>query len=212
MARAPRNVDRLARRQPVRPPYARVLIVCEGEKTEPLYLDDIRRANRIPTTHIVIAHGGVTEPRQIVDFAEREFRANRAFDRVFAVFDRDQHLTYISALDRAAALDGTLRNDDGTLVPFKAVPSVPCFELWLLLHFEDVHAFWHRSEVYQRVRGHIAGYEKGSHGVYARTEASLAQAAQRSERLRERFDPRTGEDPVTDVDILVSLLRSIRLP
>jgi hypothetical protein len=194
----------------MRPPYPRVLIICEGEKTEPLYLDDIRISNRIPTTHIVIAHGGVTEPRQIVDFAEREFKARRTFDYVFAVFDRDQHLTYLSALDRAVALDGTLRNDEGKLIPFKAIPSVPCFEIWLLLHFEDVHAFWHRAEVYQRVRGYIPGYEKGSRGVYALTEASLAQASQRAERLRERFNARTGDDPISDVDILVSLLRSIR--
>lgn len=210
MARPPRLAGGLARRPAARPPYQRVLIVCEGEKTEPLYLDDIRKSNRIPTAHIAISHGGVTEPRQIVNFAEAEFRSNRAFDHVFAVFDRDEHRTYIDALDRAAALSGTLKNDEGVRVPFTAVPSVPCFEVWLLLHFEEVHAFWHRADVYRKVRDYIPGYDKGSIGVYRQTEARLPDASQRAERLRGRFEPRPGQDPYTAMDTLVGRLSAIR--
>ncbi|MBN9277772.1 MAG: RloB domain-containing protein [Hyphomicrobium sp.] len=45
-------------------------------------------------------------------------------------------------MTRAEQLDNTLRNDEKKLVRFFAVPSVPCFELWLLLHFENVLAFF----------------------------------------------------------------------
>ena len=131
-----RQAKKLARKQGTRLPYKRILIVCEGSKTEPLYLNSIRKQLRIPTAYIdVIPSTFGTEPRQIVDYAEAKFVEARNFDLVVAVFDRDQHLTYNDALIRAAVLDQKFKNDDCKVVSFKAVASVPCFELWLLLHF-----------------------------------------------------------------------------
>jgi len=40
--RKAKNAQQLARRKARRAPYAKVLIVCEGEKTEPLYLNDLK--------------------------------------------------------------------------------------------------------------------------------------------------------------------------
>jgi hypothetical protein len=59
----------------------------------------------------------------------------RAFEKVFAIFDRDAHQSYFDALKLAGSLDGKLRNDLKQPVEFKAIASVPCFELWLLLHY-----------------------------------------------------------------------------
>jgi len=89
-----------------------------------------------------VVHAGRTQPRQIVDDAEALFNESREYEHVYAVFDRDDHATYHNALTRAEQLDNTLRNDEKKLVRFFAVPSVPCFELWLLLHFENVLAFF----------------------------------------------------------------------
>lgn len=205
-----RQARELKRKKGKRLPFPRVLIVCEGEKTEPLYFDDIRKQNRVPTAHIRVTNADGTQPRQVVDFAEATFRKTKEYDWVFAVFDRDDHVTYLDALNRAAALDNTLKNDDGKKVRFVAVPSVPCFELWLLLHFVDIQAFFHRAEIINRLGGHIAGYEKGTEGTYAATEAALALAIERAQRLQVRFDPRTGVDPVTRAHEVVQLLRSIR--
>lgn len=214
MARSKHHRERLARelkrKKGKRLPFPRVLIVCEGEKTEPLYFDDIRKQNRVPTAHIRVTNADGTQPRQVVDFAEATFRKTKEYDWVFAVFDRDDHVTYLDALNRAVALDNVLKNDDGKKVRFVAVPSVPCFELWLLLHFADIQAFFHRAEIINRLGGHIAGYEKGTDGTYAATEAALALAIERAQRLQVRFDPRTGVDPVTRAHEVVQLLRSIR--
>jgi hypothetical protein len=43
-----RNESRLSRRQGRKRPYDRMLIVCEGEKTEVNYFTAIRREKRIP--------------------------------------------------------------------------------------------------------------------------------------------------------------------
>jgi hypothetical protein len=115
--------------------------VCEGKKTEPIYLDDIRKAFRVPSAHLRVLHSDTgTEPRQVVDFAESKFLETREFERVYAVFDRDSHRTYHDALARAAALNEKMKNSERKLVHFAAVPSVPCFELWLLLHYANLQA------------------------------------------------------------------------
>jgi RloB-like protein len=207
-----RRAAKLARKQGKRPAYVRILIVCEGSKTEPLYLDDIRQQLRIPTAHIkVIPSTNGTQPRQVVDCAEQTFLSSKNFDLVIAVFDRDDHSTYHDALSRAKALDLTLRNDDRKLVEFKAVPSVPCFELWILLHFQDVHAFWHREDIIAAVSktGRIPSYHKGSTDIFVQTKGRLRDATARAEYLRTQFNPAIGTDPYTDMDWLVEKLRSL---
>lgn len=206
-----RQARALARKQGQRPPYDRVLIVTEGGKTEPLYFGDIRQQNRVPSAHITIMPSALgTEPLQVVDFAWQAFLQDKAYERVFAVFDRDQHPTYHNALARAAALDQSAKNDERKPVRFLAVPSVPCFELWLLLHFREVHAFWDHHETIRQLRGFLPHYTKGGEGVYGATEPTLADAIQRAIALSVRFTAETGTDPYTKVHDIVTLLRSIR--
>lgn len=208
-----RQARQLARKKGTRPRYERILIVTEGTKTEPLYFGDIRIQNSIPSAHITVLPSELgTQPRQVVDFAESTFLNTRAYERVYAAFDRDDHNTYHDALLRAAALDQKHRNDENKPVRFAAIPSVPCFELWLLLHFENVQAFWHRTEVIERLKGHIPNYEKGAHDIYGLTKQHLAVATQRAEALRAQFVAETGTDPFTRIDELVAVLRAIRRP
>jgi hypothetical protein len=47
-----RSARDLRRKSGKRPPYDRVLIVCEGEKTEPQYFEEIRKINRVPAVHV----------------------------------------------------------------------------------------------------------------------------------------------------------------
>jgi hypothetical protein len=182
----------LRRREAQRQPAESLLIVCEGAKTEPLYLGEIRQELRLPSANVQVqpaAYG--TEPLRIVEYAEYLFtQGHRAlgiracsFDRVVAVFDRDEHHTYHAALQRVAALNGRLKNDENVRVPFEAVVSVPCFELWLLLHFEDVFAPLHRDEAVARLRLHLADYAKGQGSHWTATRARLETATQRAAGL-----------------------------
>jgi hypothetical protein len=90
------------------------------------------------------------------------------------------------------------------------VPSVPCFELWLLLHFADIQAYFPAGEIIQKLVNYIANYGKGATGIYARTEPLLSVAIARAIRLKNMFQPATGTDPYTDVDTVVTLLQGIR--
>ena len=138
-----RQAAHMARKMGRRASYDRILIVSEGSKTEPLYLNEIRAEHRLSTTNVQVQPSQYgTTPLQVVEYAEHLFTHGdelkniqpRAFEQVFAVFDRDDHLTYHNALNRAAARNKKMRNDLNIVVRFEAVPSVPCFELWLLLH------------------------------------------------------------------------------
>jgi hypothetical protein len=205
-----RQAAALARKKGTRPPYDRVLIVCEGAKTEPIYLDDIRLENRVSSAHVKVLHSSYgTEPRQIVNFARDTFLQSRAFERVFAVFDRDQHNSYHDALQEASRLDGSLKNDERKPVRFMAIPSSPCFELWLLLHFADIQTYFDRQEAFKRLSREISGYSKGMDGIYKLTQPNLDVAISRATGLQNRFSAHQDGDPFTNVNIVVSLLRSL---
>lgn len=215
-----RQKDRdLRRRTAIKQAYERLLIVCEGEKTEPQYLDEIRQELRLATAHVLVRPSAFgTEPMQVVDYAEHLFRKGDrasgiealAFDRVLVVFDRDDHQTYHAALSKAAALNGRLTNDEKQRIPFEAIASVPCFELWLLLHFEDVQAAIHRTEVYERLRTHLQDYDKGQRGHWACTKHLLTHATERAEVRAQFSTAMDGNEPYTDVHRLVHRLLHLK--
>ena len=195
--------------------YDRILIVSEGSKTEPNYFEEIRKEYRLRTANVQVRPGELgTDPIQVVQYAHDLFIngdpdkhiPKRGFEQIYAVFDRDQHRGYFNALKKAESYDGKLRNDFKQAVKFKAIPSVPSFELWLLLHYEDIQAPLHRDEVMQRLKRYIQGYEKGAGNAFSLTREHLNIALQRAERLAERFNAYDGEESYTAIFELVKLL------
>jgi hypothetical protein len=134
----------------------------------------------------------------------------RAFEQVYAVFDRDNHTSYFDALNLAASLDGKLRNDNKQTVIFKAIASVPSFELWLLLHYEDVQAPLHRDEVILRLKRYFPSYEKGAAGTFATTQQHLDIATLRAGRLATKATAYDDPEPFTAIAELVLLLTNLR--
>jgi len=197
----------------------RVLIVCEGSKTEPGYFTEIRQSCRLPSANVQVhpSQAG-TDPLTVVRYAQELLckgslarKVERlAFEHVFAVFDRDDHATYFQALQEAQALDKQHRNDLKQPVRFHAIASVPCFELWLLLHFQDQQAAIHRDNVYAALRQYLPGYAKGQGGHYAATLQHLAAAHQRATALALQNNAFNGVTPYTGVHELVALLTALR--
>ncbi len=214
-----RQKKQLERKQGRRASYDRILMVTEGSKTEPNYFREIRSAFRLHTANVEVrpSEWG-TAPIQVVQYAQELFEKGdhhkniqrRAFEQVCAVFDRDDHASYHDALALAQELNGKLRNDARQPVVFQAIASVPCFELWLLLHYEDVQAPLHRDDVMRHLKQHIPGYEKGSGNAFAITSAHLAVATARAERLAQRFSAHTDPEPFTAIADLVKRLTTLR--
>ncbi|MGE4240548.1 RloB family protein [Ramlibacter sp.] len=216
-----REARDLRRRAASRQAFKRLLIVCEGEKTEPQYLNEIRAELRLSTANVHVRHGGFgTDPMDLVEYAEHLFRKGDrnagieagAFDHIYVVFDRDEHDTYYPALSKAAALDGKLLNDERHAVPFEAIASVPCFEVWLLLHFEDVQAPIHRNEVTARLQAHLPGYKKGGGGHWGATKERRETAAMHAAARASSTTAHDGEATYTDMHRLVDVLMHLRTP
>lgn len=87
---------------------------------------------------------------------------------------------------------------------------MPSFELWLLLHYEDIQAPIHRTEVVQRLKQHIPGYEKGAGGAFSTTRNCLPVAMQRALALAARFSAYSDPEPYTGIADLVALLTTLR--
>jgi len=216
------KVRQLARREQKetrRASYVRILIVSEGSKTEPLYFEDIRAAYQLHSANVEVQPSQLgTAPIQVVKYAKQLFEEGdlgkairpRSFDQVYAVFDRDDHDSYFNALSLAASLEGKMKNDARQPVSFKAIASVPSFELWLLLHYQDIQAPIHRDEVMQRLKHYIPGYDKGAAGTFATTRDRLEMATQRAQALAARFSAYTDPEPYTAIADLVSLLTTLR--
>lgn len=210
-----RQRAQLERKRNQRASYDRILIVSEGSKTEPNYFREIRAAYRLHTANVQVRPSELgTEPTQVVKHARDLFEQGdnhkkirkRSFEQVFAVFDRDDHKSYFDALKLAASLDKKLRNDDKQPVVFRAIASIPSFELWLLLHYEDILHPLHRDDVMLRLKKYIPSYEKGMDKIYSITRDKLDIAIRRARKLAELNTALDGKEPFTDIVQLIDLL------
>ena len=131
-----------ARRKPFKKPLPKILIVCEGEASEPEYFRGLKAALQNPRVDIEIGkeHG---VPLTLVQYAAKLKRqAHRkakaagdtylAYNAVWCVFDIDEHPNIPDACEcaRDNKIDCAISN--------------PSFELWLLLHFREPSGASHR--------------------------------------------------------------------
>jgi hypothetical protein len=189
-----------------------VLIVCEGEKTEPEYLKGLRTAYRLSNANITIAPADGNDPVSVVRHAiGAHQRSKGEFNRVFCVFDRDGHPNYQEALDLVAS--SPLRKK-GILA---AITSVPCFEVWVLLHYAystgPFVASGGRSacdNVVAAIRGHLPGYQKAFADVFDELWPLLDTAVTHGERLALHNRQTESDNPATRVHELVKYLRSLK--
>ena len=205
--RRPRN--RPVRSGPKREPYDRVLIVCEGQRTEPLYFQDIVDRYRLSIANIKVIGSGA-DPRTVVREAkkerDRERRRGEKFDRVYCVFDRDEHATFQAACNEARASRLCLTR------------SWPCFEFWLRLHFEFSRQPYGRSggrspaeNCVDDVRYFLPHYAKAAGGVFSDLEYRLEEAKARAARALNDARATGAFNPSTEVHELVEYLQSLKL-
>lgn len=212
--RRARKAETLRRKLAKRAPYDVVLIVCEGLKTEPYYFSELRRHLRLSNANIVIADKKTgTDPLSVVNFAIEKYRKEKdlPYDRVYCVFDKDKHTTYSAALDKIKST----HLKKGTSL--HATTSVPCFEIWLLLHYvyttRSFIAAGNASNcelVVSEIKHHISDYQKGSRDIYAKINNKMDAAITNAKKL-EQFHKTSGTDnPSTKVYELVEYLQNLK--
>jgi hypothetical protein len=205
-----RSPKSLRRRAPIREPYDYVLIVCEGGKTEPNYLNELIAHLRLSSTNVRVTGDCGSAPSSVVAEAIRLFRNDPEFDRVYCVFDRDDHADYQTACNRMRSK--RLRNKVGRNVVFEAITSIPCFEYWILLHFEYTTTPFPRfADLEPRLRRipELADYTKGASGLFELTASRLDQALAHAKRANQAAQRSGTDNPTTGMGELIGYLQAL---
>lgn len=200
MGRKPR--DPKPRKRYTRDPYDRVLIVCEGARTEPNYFKGLRDHLRIHSANIEIVGAGAT-PSKIIERAEvladQAERGGNPFDKVYCVFDKDEHTDYKKALQSKH---------------FENIPSVPCFEYWILLHYTYTTGTYKgtrgRRQLVSDIRRFHSDYEKGKDKIYEAVKDKTETAKKHAQRSLKAARQAGTDNPSTHVHILVDYLQNIK--
>ncbi len=192
---------------PSRQPCERVLVVCEGAKTEKFYLNGLLNHYQLSTADIRVLGVGA-DPQSLVTEAKRlsreEVWRGEKFDRIYCVFDRNSYVNFASA------------SQDAEQSGICLARSWPCFEFWLLLHFcytrKPYAAENGRSAGQNCVRdlqGYLPEYSKGLVGVFPQLLSRLDEAKSNAGKARKDARAVGEENPSTEFHELIEYLQSL---
>lgn len=201
------------RHGPKRDPYDRVLIVCEGKKTEPNYLRELIDKYELNSANVEVHGDCESSPDKVFAYAKSRFqdevRRGDSFDKVYCVIDRDSHTTY----DETVRAISVSKPKD----TFAAITSVPCFEYWVLLHYNYVTPPYSRTGrnspcdgVINDLKAYIHDYEKGNKGIFAQIMGQTDFAIANAERALTQARQTGTDNPTTLMHELVKYLRDLK--
>ncbi|MCQ2219733.1 MAG: RloB family protein [Paludibacteraceae bacterium] len=130
--------------EPKKVPF-KILIVCEGDKTEPEYFKSFKENDVFVIN--MDTDGGKINTIQVVEKAIklRDKNSSRPYDRVWAVFDKDD----FPAKDFNDAIIKAQKENIG------CAWSNESFELWYLLHFCNVTTAITRKDYIEKLNENI---------------------------------------------------------
>lgn len=147
MGKLKRRPDALEQRK-------RFFIVCEGRVTEPKYLSVILRARETKDGEITIRRPPPNTPKGMVESAldwkkkglggRKKATKLDVKDEAWCVFDVEAKVSQTARPGLAEALKMAKVNKISIAL------SNPCFELWVLLHYENCNAWTYSDDVQHR--------------------------------------------------------------
>jgi hypothetical protein len=213
MARKAKSSYDQRRRRARYEPRERMLIVCEGTKTEKFYFEDARQSLGVHRGQAVVEveSGEGTNPKNIVETARKlkvqAVKEGNAYSSVYCVFDRDEHAYYQESIQRAQQLK------------MRGIKSVPCFEYWVLLHFRDHGAPYVRIGdrspcdcCLADLVGQWPDYAKRRKGLYSELLPRLEAARQRAEQRLQAAKVDASDNPSTEIHRVLEAMESLKNP
>ena len=187
-----------ARKTGNKQPTPTILIVCEGEKTEPDYFEQFP----VPKDVRKIFGLGM-DPLRLVQEAkklQRLFRKERGYDygQVWCVFDRDEFS--LERFNQALQL--------ATASGFQVAYSNPAFEIWYLLHFGYSDRPMMRHACCSALSNRLGRPYEKTRSLYGQLQSAQAAAIGHATRLLSQYDPPdpANDNPSTTVHLLVQEL------
>ncbi len=202
--------QRKRQKRPLRP---KTYIYCNGD-TEKKYFEELRKFHRVARELCVIQSSQANRLSlvQEVEEARGSVKGDET-TQVFVVFDAD--ILPKGKATNTGAIKSQVDNAWKKCVAkgYAPILSNESFELWFLLHFEDVASPLHRDELLKRLKIHVPEYGKASSGMHEKTALLHKKAQDRARKLTEAYTetiPHSQRNPFTNVYELVAHIESIK--
>jgi len=188
-----------------------VLIALEDTKSSKFYFEELLKNKKLVGQVIFAKHIG-TDPENVVNAVVEHLKKypNEKYEKKWAVIDKDdwskQQIN--EAINKAKKLDICI------------AISNEAYELWILLHFQPLTRYTHRSDlnsILKKIFKEKFGieYSKSSRDIYAFIIGFQQQAISNAKHLVQmqienhgKFDP-CEQNPVTTIFELVEYLNSL---
>lgn len=191
----------------------RILIVCEGTKTEPNYfeawkkqVDEIKTELELRTTAVIHIGNEISidgegkNTLSLVDVALQKIeKSNLDYKQVWCVFDRDSF--------PSSSFDNAIQKAESH--GMKVAYSNEAFELWYLLHFVHRVTSMSRREFKDELSKYLGmPYQKNDPTMYGRLLKYKKDAIRNAKTLRDGYSDKrySKHNPSTTVDQLVEAL------
>ena len=148
VSRKHKRLFEYGRRKAFKEPRKSILIVCEGEKTEPIYFNALKDRLRMAMVDVEIVGAGAA-PITVVNRAialredrkdivkKRKSLTKAVYEVIYCVFDVEAPTPHESLAN------AVIKAKDNKL---EVILSNPCFEYWYILHFRKTSAPFNRSQ------------------------------------------------------------------
>ncbi|MGD1912534.1 MAG: RloB family protein [Rivularia sp. (in: cyanobacteria)] len=217
MPKKGRKTSQLQRTKGKKKPRKYILIVVEGQETEYNYLNSLKDDLKLKTTEIQVARASGGSPLDVVEKAHKlileQNKLNKKqgqpkYDEVICVFDQDNQIKKYD--------DALIQAEKNSIL---AITSVPCFELWFLLHYCNTSSpFANCKQVCKKLESELKKrnllkskecYEKNNSDWYKILKPQLQNAIDNAEKL-EKYQENNNENlnPSTKVHFLVKMLQN----
>ena len=165
----------------------RILILCEGKQTEPNYFTGFKQVKRL--TNIVVRRPRRKQvgPAGLLARLREELEDDLDWDEIYCILDHDGRDAEI----RKFKTKLTAINQETNSPQIEMILSNPCFELWLLLHFEFTDRPFTSGginsaceNVIKKLRRHLPEYRKNDTQVFGKCCNHIDVAIENVDRLR----------------------------
>ena len=196
--------DSLIRKKKIKNRNPIIIIVCEGRKTEPNYIRALVEYIKINHASVKIEHGNdKPTPQQLVQKAREkmaDYGYTEGIDKTFIVCDTENHTSLEAAKQDAKGNNITL------------ITSNPCFEYWILLHFENTTKPYENCSSLTKYLKEKYTYKKD--GTYKNgnflslINNNLDHAINRANQIKQNSDYTSG----SDMPELISTIKKQAIP
>lgn len=200
--------DKRDRKEGTKKQRVNIIVFCEGKRSEPNYLEALKQLSSSKKNIYIEVEGKGKGTVSLVKKAKNQVEKScKEYDSVWVVFDKDDFKDFNDAIKMATDCN------------FNCAWSNEAFELWYVLHFQDLDASVGRTDYIKIIEKHLGEkiadfkYDKASASMYEllTTYGNPNRAAERAEALYqghqlENSTNYEGYNPCTCMHKLVDVL------